>query len=43
MKQKGGKPNTDEVIMLKMLILQLWYGLSDPELENTIGRPNFIS
>jgi IS5 family transposase len=32
--EKGGKPNTDEIIMLKMLIIQAWYGLSDPELEN---------
>jgi len=30
---KGGRPNVDEVVMVKMLVLQAWYGLSDPELE----------
>ena len=30
---KGGRPNVDEVVMVKMLVLQQWYGLSDPELE----------
>ena len=30
---RGGRPNTDEVVMVKLLVLQLWYGLSDPELE----------
>ena len=30
---KGGRPNIDEVVMIKMLFLQQWYGLSDPELE----------
>ena len=29
----GGRPNIDEVVMVKMLVLQAWYGLSDPELE----------
>jgi len=28
--EKGGKPNIDEVVMIKLLILQQWYGLSDP-------------
>jgi len=27
----GGRPNTDPVIMVKMLVLQAWYGLSDPQ------------
>ncbi|WFN35473.1 IS5 family transposase [Methanogenium sp. S4BF] len=31
--EKGGRPNLDEILMLKMLILQQWHGLSDPELE----------
>ena len=31
--QRGGRPNTDEVVMVKLLMLQQWYGLSDPELE----------
>ena len=30
---QGGRPNTAPVIMVKMLVLQAWYGLSDPELE----------
>jgi len=30
---RGGRPNIDEVVMIKMLFLQEWYGLSDPELE----------
>jgi len=30
---KGGRPNVDPVVMVKMLVLQQWYGLLDPELE----------
>ena len=30
---QGGRPNVDPVVMVKMLVLQSWYGLSDPELE----------
>ena len=29
----GGRPNTDEVLMVKLLVLQQWYGLSDMGLE----------
>jgi IS5 family transposase len=29
----GGRPNTDEVLMVKLLVLQQWYSLSDMELE----------
>jgi len=29
----GGRPNNDEIVMIKMLVLQSWYGLSDLELE----------
>ncbi|WP_135603954.1 IS5 family transposase [Methanococcoides sp. NM1] len=29
----GGRPNLDEIVMLKMLVLQRWHGLSDPELK----------
>ena len=32
----GGRPNTDPVIMVKLLVLQQWYGLSDPELERQV-------
>ena len=31
--EKGGRPNKDEIMMIKLLILQEWHGLSDPELE----------
>ena len=29
--QAGGRPNNDEIVMLKMLVLQQWHGLSDPD------------
>jgi transposase, IS5 family len=29
----GGRPHTDELIIIRSMILQGWYGLSDPELE----------
>lgn len=48
----GGRPHTDEIILLKLLILQQWYGLSDYELERQaldrvsffvfLGRPDSI-
>jgi IS5 family transposase len=39
---RGGRPNTDEVVMVKLLVLQQWYGLSDPELERqALNRLNF--
>ncbi|KZX14405.1 IS5 family transposase [Methanobrevibacter curvatus] len=31
--EKGGRPNNDEIVMLKMLVLQTWYGLSDFEVQ----------
>ena len=31
--ERGGRPNIDEIVMIKMLVLPSWYGLSDPELE----------
>ena len=33
---KGGRPNVDPVVMVKLLVLQQWYGLSDPELERQV-------
>jgi IS5 family transposase len=33
---RGGRPNIDEVVMVKLLVLQSWYGLSDPELERQV-------
>lgn len=35
--ERGGRPNIDEVLMLKLLVLQQWYGLSDPELERQVA------
>ncbi len=32
-KESGGQPNTDEILLLKMLVLQSFHGLSDPEME----------
>jgi IS5 family transposase len=34
--EKGERPNIDEIIMIKILVLQDWHGLSDPELERQI-------
>ncbi len=34
---KGGRPNLDPVMMIKVLVLQAWYGLSDPEVERQIA------
>jgi len=35
--ERGGRPNVDEVVMVKLLVLQQWYGLSDPELERQVA------
>ena len=35
--EKGGRPNIDEIVMIKVLVLQQWYGLSDPETERQIA------
>ncbi|GAB6055646.1 hypothetical protein JCM15415_09620 [Methanobacterium movens] len=35
--ERGGRPNNDEIVMIKMLVLQSWYGLSDPELERQLN------
>ena len=40
--EKGGRPNNDEVVMVKMLVLQQWYGLSDEEAERqAVDRLSF--
>ena len=36
-KVKGGRPHTDEVLIVKSLVLQALYGLSDPELEYQVS------
>ena len=39
---QGGRPNVDEVIMVKFLVLQQWYGLSDEETERqAVDRLSF--
>ena len=41
--EQGGRPNIDEVVMIKLLVLQQWYGLSDLELERLAAdRLSFI-
>jgi transposase, IS5 family len=30
---KGGRPHTDEIIVVRAMLLQAWYGLSDQDLE----------
>jgi len=38
----GGRPETDDILVFKMLVLQQWHGLSDPELEkHCIDRISF--
>ena len=34
--EKGGRPNFDPVLMVKTLLLQQWYSLSDPQIERDI-------
>ena len=34
---KGGRPNFDVILRLKVLLLQQWYGLSDMEAEKQIA------
>ena len=42
----GGRPHTDEIVVVKCMLLQSWYGLSDPELEfqcnDRISFQNFL-
>ena len=33
----GGRPNIDIIIMVKLLVLQHWFALSDPELERQVA------
>lgn len=35
--ENGGRPNIDVVIMLKLLVIQQWNGLSDPALEREVA------
>lgn len=36
-KEQGGRPHTNELVVVRALLLQGWYGLSDPELEFQIN------
>lgn len=42
----GGRPHTEEVVIVRSMLLQAWYGLSDPELEfqchDRISFQNFL-
>lgn len=44
--EQGGRPHTDEVVIVRCMLLQAWYGLSDPELEfqchDRISFQNFL-
>ena len=44
--ETGGRPHTEEVVIVRCMLLQAWYGLSDPELESQchdrISFQNFI-
>ena len=42
--EKGGRPNYDPVLMVKRLLLQQWYNLSDPQIEREIrDRISFMN
>jgi IS5 family transposase len=42
----GGRPHTEEIVVVRCMLLQAWYGLSDPELEfqcnDRISFQNFL-
>ena len=38
--EQGGRPNIDVLLMVKLLVLQSMYGLSDPELERLANDRN---
>ena len=42
--EKGGRPNYDPILMVKILLLQQWYNLSDPQVEREIrDRISFMN
>ena len=42
--EKGGRPNYDPILMVKILLLQQWYNLSDPQTEREIrDRISFLN
>lgn len=36
-KEEGGRPHTDEIVIVRAMLLQAWYGISDEELEFQIN------
>ncbi len=36
-KEIGGRPHTDEIVVVRSMLLQAWYGISDEELEFQIN------
>jgi hypothetical protein len=41
---RGGRPNYDPILMVKILLLQQWYNLSDPQIEREIrDRISFLN
>ncbi len=41
---RGGRPNYDPILMVKILLLQQWYNLSDPQVEREIrDRISFMN
>lgn len=45
-KEWGGRPHTDEIVVVRTMLLQAWYGISDEELEfqihDRISFRNFL-
>jgi IS5 family transposase len=42
--EKGGRPNYDPILIVKILLLQQWYNLSDPQVEREIrDRISFLN
>lgn len=42
--EKDGRPNYDPVLMVKILLLQQWYNISDPKIEREIrDRISFLN
>jgi len=35
--ENGGRPNHDEILMVNLLVLQAWHGLSDHELDRQVA------
>lgn len=40
---RGSRPDDDVVLMIKLLVLQQWYGFSDPELERQVTDADLVS